>query len=107
MNIKSTLSIFSEVTKKELEILEKKSKDYASDQDVLSVFKNTAVTCKTKPELIALNLLSIKIERISTLLNSGKDPENESLQDNIGDLRNYAFLLLCILLDKKVEFENE
>lgn len=41
-----------------------------------------------------------KISRINNLVDSGKEPENESLKDSFLDLANYAVIALMVLEDK-------
>lgn len=52
----------------------------------------------------ALNGLRVriydKISRINNLTDSGKEPENESLQDSFLDLANYAIIALMVLNDE-------
>lgn len=49
----------------------------------------------------ALNGLRVRIHdklaRINNLVDSGKDPENESLRDSFIDLANYAMIALMVL----------
>jgi hypothetical protein len=49
----------------------------------------------------ALNGLRVriydKVSRINNLIDSGKEPENESLQDSFLDLANYAIIALMVL----------
>ena len=103
---KSMVELFQEITKKELDILQKKSDDYSDKKDALSVFKNVANTIKVKPEIVALAFIGTKVERLSTLLNGQCMPKNEPLMDSIKDLRNYAFLLECLILDRNFEREG-
>ena len=41
-----------------------------------------------------------KVSRINNLIDSGKEPENESLQDSFLDLANYAIIALMVLNDE-------
>lgn len=51
----------------------------------------------------ALNGLRVriydKVSRINNLIDSGKEPENESLHDSFLDLANYAIIALMVLDD--------
>lgn len=40
-----------------------------------------------------------KVSRINNLIDSGKEPENESLHDSFLDLANYAIIALMVLDD--------
>lgn len=92
-----------------LEILEKKTADYASDVDVLSNFKNIAKAAKalqidiTTPSGVALFMALLKVARIANLQNGGTEPSNESVRDSYTDLLNYSkFGYLC-LFDSSVD----
>lgn len=41
-----------------------------------------------------------KVARINNLIDSGKEPENESLEDSFLDLANYAIIALMVLNDE-------
>jgi hypothetical protein len=41
-----------------------------------------------------------KVSRINNLIDSGKEPENESLHDSFLDLANYAIIALMVLNDE-------
>jgi hypothetical protein len=41
-----------------------------------------------------------KIARINNLIDSGQNPENESLHDSFMDLANYAIIAMMVLDDK-------
>lgn len=73
-----------------------KGDDYAEQQDRLSNFKAVAAITNTTPQLACLNLIATKVARLSTLLNSPNPPKNESIDDSILDLANYAVLLHMI-----------
>ena len=88
--------LFNQFTQKQTDTLLKKNNDYAS-ADALSNFKSVAGIMNTKPEIIAANLIGVKLARLGVLLNSGKPPSNESILDSVLDMGNYAFLLHCIL----------
>lgn len=98
---------------KELELLKSKGSDYSNSEDILKNFKEVGEICKL------LNIDSrtsfgthmfyilIKIQRLCNLINNGKKANNESVEDTIVDLRNYAGLLNCSLLEEeKVAVES-
>jgi hypothetical protein len=84
-----------------LQILNKKAHDYASE-DMLSNFKKTAEMCKVTPEKVFEIMLCIKICRIVEL-QGGKTAQNESLDDTLMDLANYATLNRAYLYEKSQE----
>jgi hypothetical protein len=47
-----------------------------------------------------LNLIATKVARLGVLLNTSGPPANESIDDTLIDLANYAVLLRMIRLDK-------
>lgn len=87
-------------------ILFKKSKDYATDVDVLSNFKLAGSICQLTPEQNCLSLIATKVARLGVLL-QGKIPNNESIQDSVLDLANYAVLLDMIISESKEFIKNE
>ena len=82
-----------------------KNQDYAGvGGDPLSNFKLTE-RFGVSPEAGVLTRLSDKVERVYNLFkkeSSGEGPAvvNESLEDTLKDLANYALLLLCVRYDK-------
>ena len=47
-----------------------------------------------------------KVARINNLIDSNKEPENESLQDSFLDLANYSIIALMVLNDEWPEPNN-
>ncbi len=78
-----------------------KGDDY-SGQDRLSNFKLAGQISGITPEQNCLSLIATKVARLGQLL-SGKTPNNESIQDSILDLANYAVLLAMIVSDVEPE----
>lgn len=93
---------FKNLISKMEQTLLKKGNDY-STSDRLSNFKMAGVISGLKPEVQCLSLIAVKVARLGVLLNSDKEPNNESVQDSILDLANYALLLSMILTDKEKE----
>ena len=106
MNRATFLDYIKKLEKKGNEILQKKSHDYSKKEDVFRNFKNVSFLLKTlsidtyTPEGYCLMLLLLKIDRLSNLLFSSKQPENESIEDTIIDMINYAKLLAGILKER-------
>lgn len=80
------------------ETLFKKGNDYANT-DRLSNFKLAGSIAGGSAETNCLNLIATKVARLGVLLNSEGVPNNESIEDSILDLANYAVLLNMILED--------
>jgi hypothetical protein len=91
---------FIEITKKMESILLSKGDDYAN-VDRLSNFKLAGNICGLNPELNCLSLIATKVARLGVLLNSNSKPNNESIEDSVLDLANYALLLSMILKDNQ------
>lgn len=81
-------------------VLKRKSNDYAGE-DLLSNFRLAGMivnqTSKHPDAINCLNLIGTKVARLGQLLNSDKTAENESIQDSVIDLANYAAILYMIL----------
>jgi hypothetical protein len=98
MTIEEQKAHFKALTAKMEEILFKKGNDYAN-QDRLSNFKLAGTIAGGSAETNCLNLIATKVARLGVLLNSGKAPNNESIQDSIIDLINYGVLLDMIVTE--------
>ena len=92
MNREKQVEKFNEFTDKMRSVILSKSEDYATENDVLSNFKLAGAICGLTPELNCLSLIATKVARLGVLL-QGKVPNNESIQDSVLDLANYAVLL--------------
>ena len=98
---------FEEITNKMKEILLKKGNDYAMTSDRLSNFKLSGYICGLSAEQQCLSLIATKVARLGVLLNSDKSPYNESINDSVIDLANYAVLLSMILCDKTGQIQDK
>lgn len=101
MTKKEQIEVFDIFVSQMRDILLSKGDDYAN-QDRLSNFKYAGQICGFSPELNCLNLIATKVARLGVLLNSEKAPNNESIQDSILDLANYAALLQMIYVDTRI-----
>lgn len=91
---------FQALTDQMKEVLFKKGGDYAN-ADRLSNFKLAGSICGLKAEMNCLSLIATKVARLGVLLNSDKEPNNESIHDSVLDLANYSVLLSMILKEKQ------
>jgi len=98
MTKEEQIKSFDEFVSKMRQVLLNKGDDYANI-DRLSNFKLAGNICGLNPELNCLSLIATKVARLGVLLN-GKEAKNESIQDSILDLANYAALLNMITEDK-------
>lgn len=87
------------------QVLLSKGDDYANT-DRLSNFKLAGSIAGGSAQINCLNLIATKVARLGVLLNSGKQPNNESIQDSVLDLANYAVLLAMILSDAQTTPEH-
>lgn len=90
---------FELIKRRMWQVISKKGHDYANE-DVLSNFKLAGSICGLSAEQNCLSLIATKVARLGVLLNSNKEPNNESVQDSVLDLANYTVLLSMILTDK-------
>ena len=79
-------------------LLTSKGNDY-SNEDRLSNFKEVGELIGTDPRQVCVQMIAVKISRISNLIKSGNTPNNESLSDSIDDLNGYSLLLKMIDLE--------
>ena len=73
-----------------------KGNDYANE-DRLSNFKLAGSIAGGNAATNCLNMIATKVARLGNLLTSDKIPVNESINDSVIDLANYAVLLHMIL----------
>ena len=86
---------FDEYINKMRDVLLNKGDDYAN-VDRLSNFKMAGQIAGGNAQLNCLNLIATKVARLGVLINSKDKPKNESINDSIMDLANYALLLAMI-----------
>lgn len=99
MLIEEQQQILDLFTDKMRNIILKKGNDYATT-DRLSNFKRAGEICNLTPQQNCLSLIATKVARLGVLL-SGKVPDNESIEDSLIDLANYAALLYMIEREEK------
>jgi hypothetical protein len=80
---------FREVLEKLTVLHNKKSNDYAQNNDYYSNFKFAAFVAGVTVDQVFRVMLGIKLARLKEL-KSGKTPNFESIQDTILDLANYG-----------------
>lgn len=86
--------VFNSFVEKMRETLLSKGDDYANE-DRLSNFKMAGAIAGGDAETNCLNLIATKVARLGNLFKS-KDIKNESVEDSILDLANYAVLLYML-----------
>lgn len=111
MDNNERMEIYDDISKRIKGIATSKAHDYAG-KDILSNFKTVSTAAKelninvSDPTNYALFMVLLKIARISNLLNSGKTPNNESVEDSFIDGINYLQLAYCTYIEKLKEKET-
>jgi len=98
MNYKSEKELSEKFFKECHSILLKKANDYAKDEDVFSNFKKIAFTCDIPIEKTFVMFMEVKLARIMELIK--KDAKNESTEDSLKDIANYACLMALFIQEK-------
>lgn len=76
-------------------IYEKKNKDYSSQTNQFENFERAAMLIgwfDENEDKAFVNHIATKLARLATLLNSGAEPNNESIDDSFLDLCTYCIL---------------
>ena len=81
-------------------VLFSKGDDYANT-DRLSNFKLAGAITGGDARTNCLNMIATKVARLGVLINSDKEPKNESVEDSVLDLANYSVLLCMIINENK------
>jgi hypothetical protein len=92
---------FDSITARMKEILMRKGDDYSNGEDRLSCFKKGGSLAGVTAENQCLSLLTNKVVRLSELLNSDTEPQNETINDTLDDLGNFVILCQMIRMDSK------
>ena len=100
MTKEKQVELFNEITEQMRNTLLNKGDDYANT-DRLSNFKLAGGIAGGNAKINCLNLIATKVARLGVLLNSKDAPKNESINDSVLDLANYAILLSMILKDNE------
>lgn len=86
-----------------------KNDDYADSSNPLSNFDISSYMLshfRNPRDQSFVSLISTKLARLSTLLNSGKTPNNESIGDSLIDAANYCLLWKCDI-ENRVELDEK
>lgn len=108
MQWKRQQELFKAMIKEEMDLLNKKGAEYASDSDALDNFKRQGEELGLNPLQVLSVLMNKHYRSIQSYIRKGeKTVSNEPIEGRIQDLRNYSFLMLCLLEDIKQEKKNE
>lgn len=106
MNLAEQEKFFLHFTKIMYDTLMRKGSDYSDLSDRLSNFKMAGAITGLSPEQNCLSLIATKVARLGQLLAPGRTPSNESVQDSVLDMANYAVLLAMLLDDRTVDVDR-
>lgn len=104
MDKKTQLKHFDTMVARMRDILEWHGDTYAGT-DRLSNFKRVGAMVGTSPETSCLDKIATKVARLGTLFTSPGAPKNESIEDSIIDLANYAILLHMVVADTRTSVD--
>lgn len=82
---------------------DKKSADYASDENRYSNFETSATCAGVTVAEVFKTLIGVKLARLNEL-EGGKVPNNEAIQDSRMDLATYAVLYASYFMDEPVQY---
>lgn len=106
MNWQRFEAAFQDLQERKLELLRKKNSDYASREDVFWNFGQIAELAGVTLEQTFLVFLACKLARLGNLLKSSKEPQNESIEDSLVDLSNYADLLAVFKMGQESDGQH-
>lgn len=86
-----------------LVILTHKGKDYANSQDPFYNFRESARSSGITTVQSVYNQFCIKKTRLDNLLWGSKEPNYESIDDNIDDAINYLIILKAVLEEQRID----
>lgn len=96
MDLATQEAFFDATVIKQRELMFRKGDDYAGNEDRLSNFKKAGAIAGTSAEANCMNHIATKVARLGVLLNAANEPNNESIDDTLIDIANYAILLKMI-----------
>jgi len=83
-----------------LSTLDYKSTIYSSQDDRLSNFKDVASMNQTTPQSALWSMVSKHIIAVRNMILSDKVPSEQWIEEYLGDIHNYMFLLEAIWREK-------
>ena len=107
MTPKDRDELFVRYCQYEMDLLTNKSISYDKNasKDVLNFFKEVAAKKNISAKLVIEVFIEAKVSRLNSLL-QGTSTMYESIQDTIHDLRNYLFLLQCLIHEERSDPEK-
>ena len=100
MNQDTLMNIIKQRHQACLSILDHKSTIYSSQNDRLSNFKDVASMNQTTPQSALWSMVSKHIIAVRDMILSDKVPSEQWIEEYLGDIHNYMFLLEAIWREK-------
>lgn len=82
-------------------IHDKKNHDYAKEASPFSNFEYASQVALIPVYKVFMTIIGIKMARLNELLDSGKTPNNESIQDTFIDLATYTAIMAAYFQNKE------
>jgi hypothetical protein len=99
---------FKSLVKEEMDLLNKKGGEYAADDDALANFKMTSKDTGVSPLGVLMVLMTKHYRAIQSYVrNNGQIKSNEPIEGRIADMRNYLFLMSCLIDDLKLNEKSK
>ena len=92
---------FDKVLNELRELLINKNNDYSENEDYLSNFKMAEKLGICSSETGILTRITDKLARVTQLLKKEQKVNDESIEDTLKDMANYAVILVCLLREKR------
>jgi len=100
MNQDTLMNIIKQRHQACLSTLDYKSTIYSPRNDRLSNFKDVASMNQTTPQSALWSMVSKHIIAVRDMILSGKVPSGQWIEEHLGDIHNYMFLLEAIWREK-------
>lgn len=100
-----TIKDYEAVIEEARELVERKNKDYAGDNDFLANFRMSEKMGITPSKGVLLRI-SDKFSRICQLVQKDPNVTEETIHDTLIDLMNYSALMILCLKDEEERRKN-
>ena len=95
--------VVNQAISRSITLLNKKGKEYTSDDDRLRQFKKTAIMESKLPTETLFTMADKHISSIADMVNHPRDFTIVYWQSKVDDLRNYTFLLDALIVEMSEE----
>lgn len=102
-NIKDRIKLLDKLHRAERSLMERKAHDYSGDDDCNRNIKACEVMGICPAETGLLVRMLDKLQRLVTLSRAEAKVKDESKEDTLGDLRNYAAIYIHLMRDKSTK----